>query len=385
MRTYKFQLKPNKIQKEILLKTFDMCRFTYNQLLEKLNNQEKIDRSVIQHHIVELKDEYSELKSVYAKTLQYECYRLFSNLKGLSQSKKKNRKVGRLRFKGKNWFKTIVYNQSGFKLVERDKHYNILHLSKIGDIKILQHRKIDGDIKGIIIKKRVNNWEAHIITNSDYTINSGDGVIGIDMGVLSFITTSSDEKIDNPLYMNKSLKKIQVLHKKLSRTKKGSKNRRRMCVRLQKLWEHINNQKIDFFHKITTILIKKSKHIGVEDLNIKGMVTKTNKNRYYNMRNILDSSWGLFLRMLQFKADSASCEVIKVNPVNTTKRCNKCGSIKNMKLSDRIYICSNCGLVIDRDYNAAINILKLSIGSVRAFVDRTVIAVKKQEAITSNL
>lgn len=135
-----------------------------------------------------------------------------------------------------------------------------------------------------------------------------------------------------------------------------------------------------FLHKITTNLINKSRFIGREDLNIKSMTKKSGKNRYYNMRNILDSCWRRFFDMLQFKADSAGCEVVKINPANTTKTCNRCGYIQNMKLNDRVYICSNCGLVIDRDYNAAINILNLSLGSVRTFVENPIIDSMKQEA-----
>ena len=380
MRVYKFQLKPNKEQIEKLNRTFDLCRFTYNQLLEELNRNK--DRKHIQHYIIDLKEKYPELKNVYSKTLQYECYRLFSNIKGLSQSKKKGRRVGRLRFKGERWFKTIVYNQSGFKLIERDKHYDKLKLSKIGEIKIRQHRKIEGNIKGIIIKRKVDSWEAHIITDAKYIINSGDDVIGIDMGVLSFITTTNNEKIDNPLYMNKSLEKIQKLQRKISKTKRKSKNRKKVCLKLQKLWEHIDNQKKDFFHKISTKFINNSKFIAVEDLNIKSM-TKNKKKRYYNHRNILDSSWGLFLQMLKFKAESAGIEYIKVNPKNTSKKCSNCGRIKNMPTNIRIYKC-NCGLEIDRDYNASINIFNRALGGVSVFVGEKELSFSmNQEAITS--
>ena len=380
MRVYKFQLKPNKEQIKKLNRTFDLCRFTYNQLLEELNRNK--DRKHIQHYIIDLKEKYPELKNVYSKTLQYECYRLFSNIKGLSQSKKKGRRVGRLRFKGERWFKTIVYNQSGFRLIERDKHYDKLKLSKIGEIKIRQHRKIEGNIKGIIIKRKVDSWEAHIITDAKYIINSGDDVIGIDMGVLSFITTTNNEKIDNPLYMNKSLEKIQKLQRKISKTKRKSKNRKKVCLKLQKLWEHIDNQKKDFFHKISTKFINNSKFIAVEDLNIKSM-TKNKKKRYYNHRNILDSSWGLFLQMLKFKAESAGIEYIKVNPKNTSKKCSNCGRIKNMPTNIRIYKC-NCGLEIDRDYNASINILNRALGGVSAFVGEKELSFSmNQEAIIS--
>ena len=152
MRVYKFRLYPTRKQQEVLFKQLNLCRFAYNQLLEELGKNK--DKKHIQHYIVELKEKYPELNDVYSKTLQYECYRLFSNLKGLSISKKKGNKIGRLRFKGRDWFKTICYNQSGFKLIKQDKRYNLLHLSKIGDIRLLQHREIESKIKGIIIKRR---------------------------------------------------------------------------------------------------------------------------------------------------------------------------------------------------------------------------------------
>ena len=119
MKAYKFRLYPSKEQKQILFQTFNSCRFIYNKLLEKLNEQEKINRGEIQYSIIELKKEFPELNNVYSKTLQYECYRLFSNLRGLSRLKKNGKKVGRLRFKGKDWFKTINYNQSGFNLIAK--------------------------------------------------------------------------------------------------------------------------------------------------------------------------------------------------------------------------------------------------------------------------
>jgi len=355
MRVYKFQLIPNKEQEKKLINTLNTCRFTYNKLLEKLNSQDKIDRNEIQHYIVELKKDFPNLKNVYSKTLQYECYRLFSNLKGLSKSKKKGIKVGRLRFKGYKWFKTFTMNQSGYKLISTNKHYNKLHLSKIGDINIKLHRKIDGNIKGIIIKKKVDSWQAYIITDGEYKISKGDNEIGIDMGVLTFLHTSNNEKVENPLFMKNQLTRLKTVHQKISRTKKGSKNRKKNCLQLEKIWEGIDNRKKDFFHKITTKLVNTSKFIAVEKLNIKSM-TKNKRGEYYNHRNILDSSWGMFLQMLKFKAESAGIEYIEVEPRNTSKMCCKCGKLQDMPTNIRIYKCK-CGHIIDRDYNASINIL----------------------------
>ncbi|MEA3317404.1 MAG: LptF/LptG family permease, partial [Bacteroidota bacterium] len=146
---------------------------------------------------------------------QYECYRLFSNLQGLSKSKKKGNKVGRLRFKGYRWWKTVAYNQSGYKLINTNKHYDKLKLSKIGEINIRVHREIEGNIKGIIIKRKVNNWEAHIITDAKYIISKGSNEIGIDVGVLSFLHTSNNEIIKNPLHMNKELDKLKNIHRQI--------------------------------------------------------------------------------------------------------------------------------------------------------------------------
>jgi putative transposase len=355
MRVYKFQLKPNKEQEKQLSNTLNLCRFTYNKLLEKLNTQEKINRSEVQHHIVELKKQFPKLKNIYSKTLQYECYRLFSNLSGLSKSKKNGNKVGRLRFKGYKWFKTFIMNQSGYKLIKTNKHYNKLHISKIGDINIRCHRKIEGNIKGIIIKKKVNTWEAHIITDAKYMISKGENEIGIDMRIISFLYTSNNEKVEYPLYMNQELDKLKNIHRKISKTKRGSNNRKKQCLRLEKVWETIDNKKKDFFHKVTTHLVNNSKFISVEKLNIKSM-TKNVKGKYYNHRNILDSSWGMFLQMLKFKAESAGIEYVEVEPKNTSKQCCKCGKVQDMPTSIRTYICS-CGHIIDRDYNASINIL----------------------------
>lgn len=376
MKVYKFRLYPTKKQQKLLFNQFENCRFVYNQLLNELSRS--IDQRHIQHFLLELKERYPELRNVYSKTLQYECYRLFNNIKNLNKSKKIGNKVGKLRFKGRNRFKTICYNQSGFKLIKQDKRYNILHLSKIGDLKLLQHREINGKIKGIIIKRKVNSWEAHFITDVRSKFLCGKEVIGIDLGVLSFITDSNNNKIENPLFMNRSLEKIQNLSKQLSKTEKNSNNRRKVIFKLNRLWEKIENQKNDFFHKITNKLVNKCKFIAIEDLNIKKMTLNKN-NKYYNHRNILDSSWGKFLQMLDFKAESAGCQVVKVNPKDTSKICSNCNNLKDMPLSRRIYKCK-CGLEIDRDYNAAKNILNKALE--RGYVETESNLSVKQEAVT---
>jgi len=383
MKAYQFRLYPNKEQEEKLTKTFDLCRFTYNKLLEQLNKEEKINRSEIQHSIIGLKEKYPELNNVYSKTLQYECYRLFSNLKSLSKLKKKGNKVGRLRFKGKKWFKTIQFNQSGYRLIKTNKRKNRLHLSKIGEIKIMCHRKTKGNIKQITIKRTTDKWHAITITDEKYKIKKGKKQIGIDLGIMNFLTDSENNKIDNPLFMNKSLDKLKYHQRNLSNKKKGSRNRIKTRNLLAKTYEKINNQKHDFFHKTTTKLISSSSLIAIEKLNIRQMMQTS-----YNARNMFDSSWNKFTSMLKLKAGSAGVSIIEVDPRNTTKECSSCGNKQDMPLYKRTYIC-NCGNNMDRDHNSAVNILNKALGLGRAFVEKSAPAhheqagSMKQEAISS--
>jgi putative transposase len=380
MLANKFRLFPNKEQKERLEFTLDICRQTYNNLLEELNNQTKIDRKAIQHKIVEIKKENPEITQVYSKTLQYECYRLFSNLSALRVLKQNKKKVGRLRFKGKGWFKTFNLNQSGFSLEN-----NKLHLSKIGDIKIKIHREVNGNIKQIQIKKEIDKWYAIIITDEKKQIVCGEKVIGIDLGINNYLTDSDGNKVENPKILEHSLQKLKHLQKELSRKKKGSNNRKKARIRLEKLHLKISNQRDDFLHKLTTKLIKECKIIVMEDLNIKQM----SQQKYYNARNMMDASWGKFYQLLTYKAESAGCQIVKINPRNTSKTCSNCGHIQDMPLWKRTYECADCGFVIDRDYNSAINILTKLAGQELSCVEKSVNTLieqtgsMKQEALTS--
>ena len=354
--TYKFRIYPSKQQEQKLLFTLDKCRFTYNKLLEILNKQEKINQSEIQANIPKLKEQYSELNEVYSKTLQYECYRLFSNLRALSRLKKNGKNIGCLRFKGKDWFKTFTYNQSGFVLEIKNKRYNKLHLSKIGALQIKTHRVINGSIKQVQIKKECSGkWFAllcvYMNQQEKQRIRTNKS-IGIDLGTINFIYDSDGNHIDAPRFLNKSLKKLAGEQRKLSRKKKGSKNRIKQKINVATIHERIFNQRNDFLHKTSRYYVNNYDFIAAEDLDIRNIIKES-----YLARNIMDASWNHFLQMLKYKAESAGISFVKVNPRNTTSKCYKCGTIVKKPLYERIHKCT-CGLEIDRDHNAALNILK---------------------------
>ncbi|CAD6492031.1 MAG: putative transposase [Candidatus Argoarchaeum ethanivorans] len=357
---YKFRLYPTSEQEQFLLFVMEVCRWVYNHFLSIWNSVAKIPgRYDLQATLPQLKDDNPNLKKVNSKTLQMVLFMLYNNLKVLRELKKKGRKVGRLRYRKYGRFKSFILNQSGFKLKITDNRLDKLYVSKVGDIPIRLHQKIDGVIKQVIIKKyQSGKWYALICTEKDAQPKNQmpRSFIGLDMGLLHFLTDTAGRQIENPKFYKQTLKLIKIGQRKLSRKKKGSKNRLKQKLRLNRLYDKLTHQRDDFLHKLSRYYVDTYDLISVEDLNVTNMV----KNHKLS-QSILDSSWSKFFYMLSYKAESAGKILIKVNPKNTSKECSICGSMQDMPLSERIYNCSECGIVIDRDVNAAINILRRGI------------------------
>ena len=354
-KTYRYRLYPNKEQEQTLLWTMRQCKFVYNMMLEKLQEQEKPDRYALQNSLPKLKEQYPHLKGVYSKALQHEVYRLFSNLKALSQSKKKGRHVGRLRFKSSSGFKTIHYNQSGFKIIPTDTRCNKLHISKVGDISMRMHRTFDGNIKQVVIKRYGSGrWFASITVEEEDVVVQKQPIkkiVGMDMGIIEFLTDTTGKIIENPKYLKKSLKQLRHKQKDLSRTKKKSNNRRKQIVRVAKLHEQVANQRADFCHKVAKHYVDTFDFISVEDLNITSMLKsidkedETKRKKRHMRRNTLDVSWRKFFDILSYKAEWAGKTMVKVDPSYTSQ----------------IY---KYGKSLDRDYNASLNILERGLKQV---------------------
>src|SRR3989338_1630108 len=193
MKSFKFRIYPTEEQEKKLFWTLDRCRFAYNKLLEGLNKQEKINKNALQHSLVNLKKQYPELQNVHSKTLQYENWKLFSNLRGVSQLKRNGKKVGRLRFKSYGSFKTFVYNQTGFKFTKTGNRFDILKLSKIGELKmrIGERQNIPTtEIKQAIVKRHGSGkWFAVLCSDEpNHILESTGKQVGIDVGLFNFIT-----------------------------------------------------------------------------------------------------------------------------------------------------------------------------------------------------
>lgn len=340
--------------------------------MEKFNQAEEIpSRYELQSQLPELKSDCPELKKVYAKVLQMVLKQLYDNLKSLSGKKKNGHKVGRLRYKGKGWYKTIEYNQLGFKIKQTSTRLDLLHLSKIGDIPIRLSRPISGEVKGVIIKKdNAGDWYAifqteHEICDSVTESNSEKSVVGIDLGISKFIVDSDGNRIEHPKNVEKAEKRLKKEQRNLARKEKGSSNYEKQRKRLAKAHKLVKNRRTDFLHKLSTAYIEKYDVIAVEDLNISGMVQDR-----MNSKNTIDSAWKTFTQMLLYKAEKAGTEVVLVDPKNTTKQCSKCGVKSEKKLWQREHNCPSCGYTTDRDYNAAQNILKRGLEKTDTIVGK---------------
>lgn len=314
MLSYKFRLYPSKTAERTLNRHMEPCRWLYNRLLSELKILQKgikLKQTDTQALIVDLKKEKPELGEVYSKVLQMVNHQLWSNIHALARLKRNGRKVGRLRYKGAGWFKTLNYNQSGFKL-ENGK----LILSKVGEIPIKLHRKIKGEVKGVIIKReRSGKWFAIFqVEDEPGLLPKTEKAIGIDVGIRHFLTDSEGRQVENPRFYERTLERIKRRQRRLSRKKKGSKNREKARVRLARAHEKLVNQRNDFLHKLSRFYVNNYDLIAVEHLNISGMA----RNHRLSGK-ILDASWGKFLHMLSYKAERAGRRVVEVDPKGTSQ------------------------------------------------------------------
>ena len=332
--------------------TLDACRFTYNKLLEHIRDN-KCSKYDSQAYLVDLKEQHPFLQNVYSKTLQMVNHNLWSNIKALSGSKKKGRKVGKLRFRAKDRFRTFQLNQSGFSFTDKG-----LKLSKIGILPVT----FDVDpntVKGVVITKKRNYWQVAVqVETSDVDRIDPQSSVGIDVGLDSFITDSNGLQIDNPRFSKNAEPKLKKVHRSLSRKVKGSNNWKKAKAKLSESYEKVKNQRKDFAHKVSRMYVNTYDQIIVEDLNIKQLKEHKFKS---TRKSVSDVSWNQFISFLTYKAESAGKSLIKVNPKNTSQICSFCGSYVQKDVSVRLHTC-NCGLSLDRDYNAALNILNRGIG-----------------------
>lgn len=353
-KSFKFRLYPTPEQSRRLEHTLGLCCNLYNACLEQRRvayhrNGKSVNVVMQMRELPDIKGELPEVRDVYSQVLQNVLWRVDEAYQHFfRRAREQNGKAGFPRFRSRRRYDSLTYPQLGFKIVN-----DRLHLSKIGNIQINLHREIVGAIKTCTIKREVDEWYAIFVCelpNAEPIDIQSE--IGIDVGLESFLATSDGEFVENPRLLQKSLRKLRRVNRSLSRKKRGSNRRKKQVARIAKLHRTIARQRRDFQHKTAYKLVSQYDLIGIEDLNVSGMV----KNHHL-ARGISDVGWTSFANILSCKAEWAGKQVIRVSPNYTSQACSGCGSIVPKDLSVRQHDCPDCGLSLHRDVNAAKNIL----------------------------
>ncbi len=345
-RTFKFRLHPDHNQQKNLHGTLGACRRVYNKLVEKIQNEGFQSRNDFNYFLTELKESEPWLYQYHSKMLQMISTQVDGAQKAPVQLRKNGHRTGTLKFVKFSEYNTCVYNQSGFHIKD-----GFLQILRIGKIRII-HRQIpeDSTIRQIIISKsKSGKWHACVV-DMDAVIPKIllKKSVGIDVGIKNFAYDSDGFQTPNQLNLQKMLKPLIRVQRKISRRQKGSKNHKKAVRWYQIIYERIKNKRKDFLHKLSTQYAKKYDAVFV------GRLAKLNRVKNHTLaRSILDSRWGIFANMLDYKT-----MLFEVPAKNTTINCSGCGSMVPKTLAARIHRCDVCGLVLDRDHNAAINVLK---------------------------
>ena len=371
-RTYKYRIYPTKAQRTSLQKSLDACRWVYNQALAVRRDAWEQDQKLVSRYdtirmIPSWKQEHHFLLDAYSQSLQEACTRVdlafqafFRRVKtGSTPRTDGGEKPGYPRFKGQSRYDSFTYPQSGFVLLDNDR----LRLSRIGDLKIKLHRPIGGKIKRLTIRRDgVGHWHACFSCNVDQKpLPQIDTVVGVDVGLASFVTYSSGEKASNPHFFRKEEMALARAQRRLSKAEKGTLERARRRKVLSQIHKRIANKRRDFAHKLSRQLVNSFGVIAFEKLDIVDMMGAN----YRSMnRSISDAAWRQFVQFVAYKAEDAGRKFVRVDPRNTSKMCSRCGRLVAKNLYVRVHDCSSCGLILDRDHNAAINILRLGIQSL---------------------
>jgi putative transposase len=355
MKAYTFRIYPKKKQEITMIRTLDTCRHLYNSSLADRIEQSRINTLEREMQVfpwglpewITYEDQAKNLtdtkthfqEEVHAQVLQNTLKRLDTSFKNFYNG------FGYPRFRGRNRYDTFTYPQSGFKI--NGMH---VYLSKIGNIRMFQHRPIEGKIKTCTVKKDVDQW--YVIFTCDLGEKKDKIPVksktGIDVGLESLMMFSNGERVEPPKFYRKSEKKLAKEQRKLSHKKKGSQNRKKQIIKVDKVHQHIRNQRKDFNHKASHDIIETYDHIVFEDLQIQNMV----KNHCL-AKSIMDAGWGQIIRFTAYKAAYAGKTVELVDPYYTSQTC-LCGAKVPKTLKVRVHVCPECGLILNRDHVSAI-------------------------------
>ena len=400
IRSAKFVLKPTVKQKEILESFFGLSRAIYNISLHNIKNSKfgtyEVQNGKNKGNIVpKIPTEFDLNKSLPKLKKEY-------NFLSLLPSDYANATMKNLSRGFDNFYRTFNYprfkakksNNQSFNMyvgsrVKIDDDYIILAKPRGSsytkdDLKIRFKRhkiKYNFDkVTGFTISRENNKYYISFSFYTDIKPKETNGSVGIDLGIKNFAICSDGTVYPNMKFYEKSLRKLKISQRKLSKKKKGSNNREKAKLKVNKVYSKVKNQRNDYQHKISREIVDKYNIVCLETLKVKNMV----KNRRLS-KSISDVSWSSFIEKLSYKVAENQGYLVKIDAYYpSSKTCSNCGCIKDkLSLSERVYHCEECGFEIDRDLNASINILNVGLKQIEATVATTGTSLKNQSLWSS--
>jgi putative transposase len=344
----------------------EACRWVYNKTIEIRQDawrEQKKTLSLYETHkmLTQWKRDHPWLKAGHSQALQNAQMRVDLAFKAFFRRVQAGEAPGYPRFRGEGRYDSFTYPQEKGAWQIFDNGY--IRLSKIGLVKIKLHRPIDGEAKTLTIKRDcLGNWWACFSCEIDPDpLPPVPDVVGIDVGLTHFATLSTGEQIENPRFFRKDEKALAKAQRRLSKCEKGTPEYRKHKRVIQHIHQRIANRRSDFAHKLSRRLVNEFQIVAFEDLDIQDM--QDGNWRSMN-KSISDAAWGQLVQYTAYKAEWAGRSMVKVDPRNTTQMCSGCGEIVKKDLSCRVHDCPHCGLELDRDLNAALNILARGLACV---------------------
>jgi putative transposase len=357
----KYRILPTKAQETALNRTLEICREVYNSLVNQRTAVYEISKETFslyqqQAELGKWKEAHSELKTVHSQVLQNVVVRVDLAFKAFFRRVKAGETPGYPRSKGFGVYDSITFPQAdrtGCKLIG-----NSIYISKIGTVKATIHREIIGAVKTCTIRRQAGKWFACFACEYEpETLPESLKSIGIDVGLEKFAALSDGSFVENPRFFRRDEKALAKAARKQAKTKKQSAERKKANKVLARIHERVRNRRHNFVHQLSRKLVNEFGLIAVEKLNVKGMV-----RNHCLSKSISDASWSMFRVVLSGKAESAGRTIAEINPAYTSQTCCCCGNVAKKKLKERWHHCPMCGLSLDRDTNAAFNILRAAVG-----------------------
>ena len=378
-RTFKYRAYPTPTQERWLYAELKHQKKLYNYMLQMRSQMYNygsvsVSRYDQNNHLSKLRENSHygkhpvDMQQSTIKRLDGAYDHFFSRCKDPKEKKK-----GHPKFKGT--VRSVTWGVKKYKLKtgervrqnpirETGKRHNMLKVPKLGEIKIRMHRPFSGDPKEVTLKKTARGWYVFIVCDVPDTLKCvTKSAVGVDVGTKKFLVTSGGDKVGNRKYFKRSEKKLAELQRQLSRKQKGSRRYWKARNALAKQYDIVACQRLDFIAKTAYKLFHHKGYdaIVVEDLYIKGMIKGAAKDKSKKglSKSISDTAWGLFFDWCKWVAKRDGKHFHAVDPAYTSKTCsNCCQRVKEkMSLSIRTFECKHCGFTIDRDHNAALNIL----------------------------